>query len=92
MTPDDKLVMSSMTKVRNSLIRNFSYKLTDKKATNNFLKAASREPIEIEEKQRCTVLTFSVGSVHPLSEYDLNGKNYDQNMTNFYHKLRLKYD
>ena len=73
MTPDDKLVMSSMTKVRNSLIRNFSYKLMDKKATNNFLKAASREPIEIEEKQRCTVLTFSVDAyakcVLPVLKY-----------------------
>ena len=31
-------------------------------------------------------------AVHPLFEYDLNGKNYDQNMTIFYPKLRLKYD
>ena len=28
----------SMTKVKNSLLRNFSYTLTDKKATSNFLK------------------------------------------------------
>ena len=31
-------------------------------------------------------------AVHPLFEYDLNGKNYDQNMTIFDPKLRLKYD
>ena len=30
--------------------------------------------------------------MHPLFEYDLNGKNYDQNMTIFDHKLRPKYD
>ena len=30
--------------------------------------------------------------VHPLFEYDLNGKNYDQNMTILCPKLRLKYD
>ena len=30
--------------------------------------------------------------MHPLFEYALNGKNYDQNMIIFYPKLRLKYD
>ena len=31
--------------------------------------------------------------VHPLIEYDLNGKNYDQKMTTILDpKLRLKYD
>ena len=30
--------------------------------------------------------------MHPLFEYDLNGKNYDQNMTISYPKLRLNYD
>ena len=30
--------------------------------------------------------------VHPLCEYDRNGKNYDQFMTIFDLKLRLKYD
>ena len=30
--------------------------------------------------------------VHPFFEYDLNGNNYDQNITIFYPKLRLKYD
>ena len=30
--------------------------------------------------------------MHPFFEYDLNGNNYDQNMTMFYPKLRLKYD
>ena len=30
--------------------------------------------------------------MHPLFEYDLNSKNYDQNMTILDPKLRLKYD
>ena len=30
--------------------------------------------------------------VHPFFEYDLNGNNYDQNITIFYPKVRLKYD
>ena len=38
------------------------------------------------------VLSLQLFAVHPLFEYDLNGKNYDQNMTIFYPKLRLKYD
>ena len=52
----------STTKVRNSLLRNFSYKLTDKKATSNFLKSASKEPLEVDPKQKCTIMSFSVGA------------------------------
>ena len=52
----------SMTKVKNSLLRNFSYTLTDKKATSNFLKSASKEPLEIDQKQKCTMFNFSVGA------------------------------
>ena len=37
-------------------------------------------------------ILFWPSAVHPLFEYDLNGKNYDQNMTIFDHKLRPKYD
>ena len=50
------------TTLTKSLSRNFAYKLTDKKATANFLKAASREAFEIDDKQRCSVLIFSVGA------------------------------
>ena len=53
---------TSMSKINNSLTRNFAYKLTDKKATSNFLKAASKDPIEVDEKQKCTMLIFSVGA------------------------------
>ena len=78
-TPANNLVMSATTRVRNSLTRNFSYNLTDKKATTNFLKAASREPIEIDEKQRCIVLTFSIGAyakcVLPVLKYWEGEKN-----------------
>ena len=51
-----------MTRVRNSLTRHFSYKLTDKKATANFIKSASKEPLEIDQKQKCTIFTFSIGA------------------------------
>ena len=39
------------------------------------------------------MIGISIGiTVHPLFEYDLNGKNYDQNKTIFDTKLRLEYD
>ena len=61
-----------MSKINNSLTRNFAYKLSDKKATSNLLKAASREPLEFDEKQRCTVLLFSVGSYMKVAFPTLN--------------------
>ena len=50
------------TSLTNSLTRNFGYRLTDKKATANFLKAASKEAFELDEKQKCIILVFSVGA------------------------------
>ena len=50
------------TKICNSLSRNFAYTLSDKKATTNLLKAAEREPIDVEEKQKCILYNLSVGA------------------------------
>ena len=59
-----------LTKISSSLERNFAYKLSDKKAASNFLKAAALEPLQVDEKQKCSVLVFSLGaylkSVFPL--------------------------
>ena len=38
------------------------------------------------------MIDYETTVVHPFFEYDLNGKNYDQNMTILDPKLRLKYD
>ena len=53
---------SPKTKISQSLSRIFGYRLSDKKATSNLLKSASREPFEIEEKQKCSLLLFSAGA------------------------------
>ena len=53
---------SALSKISNSLTRNFSYKLSDKNATTNFMKAASKEPIQLDEKQKCSILLSNVGS------------------------------
>ena len=53
---------NTMSKLKHSLARNFAYTLTDKKATSNFLKSASKDPLEVDVKQRCIVFTFSVGA------------------------------
>ena len=51
-----------MTRIANSLSRNFSYKLSDKKAKSSLLKGAAKEALEIAERIKCTVLFFSTGS------------------------------
>ena len=45
-----------------SLGRNFGYELSNKKAKTNLLKGAEREPFVIDEKQKCSMLLFSVGA------------------------------
>ena len=54
--------IATTTKISNSPSRNFAYILSDKKATANLLKSASRDPIEIDEKQRCIIYNLSVGA------------------------------
>ena len=45
-----------------SLERNFDFKLTDKKAKSNIIKAANRCHFEVEAKQKSKNLKFSAGS------------------------------
>ena len=40
--------------------------MTDKKAKSNLIKGASRETMEIEEMQKCTMVSFSVGAYHEV--------------------------
>ena len=42
--------------------KTFQFKLTEKTATKNLLKSASRIPIECDEKQLCTMVKFSAGA------------------------------
>ena len=54
----------------NDLNRHFNYELSDKKAKSNLLKSAAREALKVEERQKCPMFEFSVGSyllaVNPL--------------------------
>ena len=67
-----------MTKISNSLTRNFAYTLSDKKAITNLLKSASREALEVDEKQKCVNYNLSVGAymhvVFPLLQEWKNSK------------------
>ena len=44
------IIVASGDDVTQSLERHFSYKLSDKRAKSNFLRSATRETLEIEEK------------------------------------------
>ena len=59
---DNSIVVASGLETSSSLTRHFNYELSDKKAKSNLLKGAARESFEIDEKQKCTMMTFSVGS------------------------------
>ena len=76
----NSIMIKPVTRISNSLGRNFGYKLSDKKAKSNLLKGATREPLEIYQRQICTMIFFSVGSylevVLPLT---LKWKNGNQN-------------
>ena len=42
--------------------RNFTFNLTEKTAKSNLLKAANRNDLEIESKQKCMILNFNAGA------------------------------
>ena len=74
---DSSIIVASGTNVSSSLGRHFSYELSDKRAKANLLKGAAREVIEIKEKQKCIMLTFSVGAylevvIPTVIEWDKN--------------------
>ena len=62
MESDTSLIVASGAGISSTLQRSFNYELSDKKAKSNFLKSAAREALEVEEKQLCTMMSFSVGS------------------------------
>ena len=55
-------IQTPVTRISNSMSRNFGYKLSDKRAKSNLLQGAAREPFEIVERQLSTILFFSAGS------------------------------
>ena len=59
---EHSIVIATGKDIVQSLGRHFSYELSDRKAQNNLIEGASREALEVEEKQICTVMTFSVGA------------------------------
>ena len=59
---EDSFVTVSGDNTIDALQQHFSYELSDKKAKSNLVKGAAREALAIYERQKCTVLQFSVGS------------------------------
>ena len=59
---DASMIVASGTGISNDLGRHFGYELSDKKAKSNLLKGAGRDMLEIAEKQKCVMFTFSVGA------------------------------
>ena len=80
MEQDTSLIVASGAGISSTLQRSFSYELSDKKAKSNFLKSAAREVFEVEEKQLCTMMNFSVGSYLEVvipSVIDWNNSKYN---------------
>ena len=63
---DDTMVVATGGSVSTSLEKHFNYEMTDKKAKTNLIKGASRETMEIEEMQKCTLIVLSVGAYHEV--------------------------
>ena len=62
MEGDNSMFVASGSISSTALGRHFAYELSDKKAKSNLLKGAARDVLEIAEKQKCTMFTFSVGA------------------------------
>ena len=63
---EETMVVATGDDVSKSLEKHFDYEMTDKKAKSNLVKGASREVLEIEEMQKCTMLIFSVGAYYKV--------------------------
>ena len=59
---ESSFTVTSKKDMNKSLAQYFAYELSDKKAKANLLKNATREAFVIDEKQKCSMLLFSVGS------------------------------
>ena len=63
---EETMVVATGDDVSKSLEKHFNYEMTDKKAKSNLIKGASREVLETEEMQKCTMLIFSVGAYYEV--------------------------
>ena len=63
---DDTMIVATGNNVKKSLEKHFNYEMSDKKAKSNLIKGASREAIETEEMQKCTMINLSVGAYHEV--------------------------
>ena len=59
---ENSMMVASGSDVSGSLCKHFAYELTDKKAKSNLIKSANREPIEVEEMQKCIMINLSTGA------------------------------
>ena len=62
MEPNNSLMITNVSNVTSSLTQHFNFEMTDLKAKSNLIKGASREALKVEEKQKCSMLIFSVGA------------------------------
>ena len=62
MEANDSLLITNVSNVSSSLSQHFNFEMSDQKAKSNFIKGASREALEVEEKQKCSMMIFSVGA------------------------------
>ena len=62
MEQNNSLIITNVSDVSSSLSQHFNYEMTDQKAKSNFIRGASREALEVLEKQKCNMLIFSVGA------------------------------
>ena len=59
---NNSLEVVSGSDVSEVLVKHFNYKMSDRKAKANILKAAARDTFEVAEMQKCTMITFNVAS------------------------------
>ena len=59
---ENSMIVASGSDISGSLGKHFAYELSDKKAKSNLIKSANREPIEVEEMQKCVMINLSTGA------------------------------
>ena len=62
MESNNSFNITSSSKISSSLVQHFDFEMSDQKAKANLIKGAAREALEVEEKQKCSMLIFSVGA------------------------------
>ena len=59
---ENSMIIASGSDISDTLGKHFAYELSDKKAKSNLIKGANREPIEVEEMQKCIMINLSTGA------------------------------